>query len=183
MHQQTNLFNKIQKHTNSYFVEIPFSISTKKCTQSGVISKLWQTNLRSCPCVALLSCPLVSLSPGVSRTDHLVSRVGRRYLSWGAASVRVVVVCIHCKRQGKGFLRVIRHVLTKSLFRSEFKFDKSWVKGKGKLPYRQVLPRLKYAVQSHVVTRLTVRLTSSLHVTVFESYTSCVDEKFVSQWI
>jgi hypothetical protein len=39
--------------------------------------------------------------------------------------------------------------------------NKSWGRGKGKLRYRQALPRLKYAVQSRVVPRLTVRLTSS----------------------
>jgi hypothetical protein len=41
VHQPTNTLNKIQEHKHLCFNEIPFSIPIKKCTQSGVISKLW----------------------------------------------------------------------------------------------------------------------------------------------
>jgi len=61
--------------------------------------------------------------------------------------------------------RGVHQALMESLFHNKIKFVKSWARGKGKLPYRQVLPRLKYVVQSHAVPRLTVWLTSSLHVT------------------
>ena len=119
----------------------------KNALNWDVISELWHTNLRSCPCVACSTLATSSnLWPPGTEIPVMTSRIWSRVYVvnewvWGA-----------------------RHVLTKSLFCNKIKFVKSWVKGKGKLTCRQSqgLPRLKYAVQSHAVTRLTFRLTSSL---------------------
>ena len=79
----------------------------------------------------------------------------RSYVMWS----RVFIV--NERWRGRGICQVVME----SLFHNKIKCVKSWVRGKGKLPYRQVLPRLKYAVKSHVMTRLTVRLTLSVRVT------------------